>query len=135
MKINTDTKTDENEPKTLAGRAGLKVIEGGRGGGQNDWLKRLPPGTYFLSRPRRNNDGSSYQGFPVVTFYAAGWCGKARIVVQEDIDGNQSTVLVDTERFSSIMELFDVLKDYEENKEEQQEDNSDDGRSDLPRPE
>lgn len=106
----------------------LRVITGGRdGGGGTDWLSKIAMGTYFLARPKKNPEGTPYTGMALATFYAAGYCGKARIVTEENSQGDQRVMLVDSKRFSSIMELFDVLEDYQENNE--QEDNSDDGRN------
>lgn len=118
--INTEAVNDASP------RQNLRVITGGKDGGGGDWLSGIKPGTYFLARPRKNPEGTPYTGMALATFYAAGWCGKARILTEENASGEQRMMLVDSSRFSSIMELFDVLEGYQENNE--QEENSDDGR-------
>lgn len=123
----------KNEQGTaeIAENHGLKVIRGGKGGDGPDWLADIPPGRFFLARPRVTPDGQNYNGFTLLEFYTGGWQGRARVVAQEDPNtGAHHTLTVDSARFSNTMELFDILEGPQKEEETEQ----DNEQRDLPRP-
>lgn len=129
----------EQENVEALPEVGLRVIKGGKDGedGGVDWLKALPFNTRFLAAPKFLPNGQESKSFVVLQFFAGGWNGKARVIVEENANtGEQNILDVDTKKFSNMMELFHAFDPLPvpDGDQEEEETETDNEQRDLPGP-
>jgi hypothetical protein len=95
-------RTIEPEEEEVSNVVELQLLQGGKSGGDNNWLGNLPIGSNFLVKKRNSKD------FQLGIFCLAfKWTKAAHLVIITN--GSETELYVDQKQFSKEFELFELL--------------------------